>query len=81
MLPPLIRRAAAPAGRGLVACLILAGFITGCAGDTAAESNDRLNSRVLEAATGGTELKLADATDFDWDQAGFVTQGTTRGGH
>jgi ketosteroid isomerase-like protein len=31
---------------------------------------------VLEAATNGTELRLADATDFDWEQAGFVTEGT-----
>ncbi|MBT2512970.1 hypothetical protein [Arthrobacter sp. ISL-30] len=40
------------------------------------EGNEKLNSRVLEAATTGTELKLADVTDFDWDQAGFVTEGT-----
>jgi hypothetical protein len=40
------------------------------------EGNDTLNARVLEAARSGTELKLADATDFDWDQAGFVTEGT-----
>ncbi len=41
------------------------------------ERNDKLDAKVLEAATTGTELKLADATDFDWDQAGFVTEGTT----
>ncbi|MDR6506992.1 hypothetical protein [Arthrobacter oryzae] len=76
MLTPLIRRAAASAGRGLLVCVFLACSVTGCAGDTAAESNDRLNSLVLEAATGGTELKLADATDFDWDEAGFITEGT-----
>ncbi|MBT2535072.1 hypothetical protein [Arthrobacter sp. ISL-69] len=40
------------------------------------EGNDNLNSRVLEAATTGTELRLADATDFAWDEAGFVTEGT-----
>lgn len=40
------------------------------------ESNDKLDSSVLEAARNGTELRLADATDFDWDQAGFVTEGT-----
>ncbi|MEV7133427.1 hypothetical protein AB0N24_11130 [Arthrobacter sp. NPDC093128] len=40
------------------------------------EGNDNLNSLVLEAATTGTELRLADATDFDWDEAGFVTEGT-----
>ncbi|OFI36792.1 hypothetical protein BIU82_12020 [Arthrobacter sp. SW1] len=40
------------------------------------ESNEKLDSSVLEAARNGTELRLADATDFDWDQAGFVTEGT-----
>lgn len=40
------------------------------------EGNDKLDSRVLDAATTGTELRLADATDFDWDQAGFATEGT-----
>lgn len=40
------------------------------------ESNEKLDNRVLEAARNGTELRLADATDFEWDQAGFVTEGT-----
>lgn len=40
------------------------------------EANDTLDGRVLEAAENGAELRLADATDFDWDQAGFVTEGT-----
>ncbi len=40
------------------------------------ESNEKLNSQVLESARNGTALKLADATDFEWDQAGFVTEGT-----
>lgn len=40
------------------------------------ESNETLDNRVLEAARNGTALRLADATDFEWDQAGFVTEGT-----
>ncbi len=40
------------------------------------ESNEKLDNRVLEAARNGTELRLADATDFEWDQAGFITEGT-----
>ncbi|GAA1254894.1 hypothetical protein [Arthrobacter pascens] len=40
------------------------------------EANETLDGRVLDAATKGAELRLADATDFDWDQAGFVTEGT-----
>ncbi len=45
------------------------------------ETNDHLNDQVLESAKNGTSLKLADATDFDWDQAGFVTSGTPGQGH
>ncbi|MGP0224355.1 hypothetical protein [Paenarthrobacter sp. NCHU4564] len=45
-------------------------------GSVMPEANEKLNSQVLESATNGTALKLADATDFDWDEAGFVMEGT-----
>ena len=59
---------------GLTFACALAGCSSG--GTPAPERNEQLDKRVLEAATNGTELRLADATDFDWDQAGFVTEGT-----
>lgn len=43
------------------------------------EANEKLNEQVLNASTSGTPLKLADATDFEWDQAGFVLEGTPAG--
>jgi hypothetical protein len=59
-------------------CLVLACALAGCSigGNTMPEANDTLDCRVLDAAANGAELRLADATDFDWDQAGFVTEGT-----
>lgn len=59
-------------------CLVLACALAGCSigGNAMPEGNDTLDGRVLDAATNGAELRLADATDFDWDQAGFVTAGT-----
>lgn len=59
-------------------CLVVACALAGCSigGDTMPEANETLDGRVLDAATNGAELRLADATDFDWDQAGFVTEGT-----
>ncbi|UVJ39248.1 hypothetical protein [Arthrobacter sp. CJ23] len=65
------------------AALALLTFVLACAlgacslgGTTMPEIDDKLDGRVLQAATTGTELKLADVTDFEWDQAGFVTEGT-----
>jgi hypothetical protein len=59
-------------------CLVVACALAGCSigGNTMPEANETLDGRVLDAATNGAELRLADATDFDWDQAGFVTEGT-----
>lgn len=59
-------------------CLFFACTLVGCSigGNAMPEGNDALDSRVLDAATNGSELRLADATDFDWDQAGFATEGT-----
>ncbi len=59
-------------------CLVFACTLAGCSigGNAMPEGNDTLDSRVLDAATNGAELRLADATDFDWDQAGFATEGT-----
>lgn len=66
------------------ATLALLTFVLACTlgacslgGTTMPEIDDKLDGQVLNAASNGTELKLADATDFDWDQAGFVTEGTT----
>ncbi len=58
--------------------LVLACALAACSlgGSVMPETNDHLNNQVLESATNGTALKLSDATDFDWDQAGFVTSGT-----
>ncbi|MCF3138426.1 MULTISPECIES: hypothetical protein [Micrococcaceae] len=74
---------ARPQGRTSAALLGLAALVLACilaacslGGSVMPESNDKLNSQVLEAATKGTALKLADATDFEWDQAGFVMEGT-----
>ncbi|MBM7794600.1 hypothetical protein [Paenarthrobacter ilicis] len=69
------------AGRATLAGLlavILACALAACSlgGSVMPESNEKLNSQVLESAKNGTALKLADATDFEWDQAGFVTEGT-----
>ncbi|WP_017200113.1 hypothetical protein [Arthrobacter sp. M2012083] len=57
---------------------VLACALASCSlgGSVMPETNDHLNDQVLESAKNGTSLKLADATDFDWDQAGFVTSGT-----
>lgn len=61
-----------------VLCLFLACALAGCSigGNAMPEGNDNLDNHVLDAATSGAELKLADVTDFDWDQAGFATEGT-----
>lgn len=59
-------------------CLVFACALAGCSigGNAMPEGNDNLDNHVLDAATNGAELKLADVTDFDWDQAGFATEGT-----
>lgn len=61
-----------------ILCLVLAGALAGCSieGNITPETNDTLDGRVLDAAVNGKELRLADATDFSWDEAGFVTEGT-----
>ncbi|NYD77571.1 hypothetical protein [Arthrobacter cupressi] len=62
--------------------LLMLGTALACAlgacspGGTMPESNDKLDRSVLDAARNGTELRLSDATDFEWDQAGFITEGT-----
>ncbi|MGF6834373.1 hypothetical protein QF015_002555 [Paenarthrobacter sp. TE4293] len=75
------RRPQTSAGRVALAGLL--SFILACAlaacslgGSVMPESNEKLNNQVLESVKNGTALKLADATDFEWDQAGFVTEGT-----
>ncbi|MFJ4287688.1 hypothetical protein ACIPY0_18765 [Paenarthrobacter nicotinovorans] len=75
------RRLRTSAGRVTLACLLtfaLAFTLAACSlgGTVMPESNESLNSKVLDSATSGTSLKLADATDFEWDQAGFVLSGT-----
>ncbi|MCT9870915.1 hypothetical protein [Paenarthrobacter aurescens] len=75
------RRVRTSGGRVILAGLftfVLACTLAACSlgGSVMPESNEKLNSQVLASATNGTALKLADATDFEWDQAGFVTEGT-----
>jgi hypothetical protein len=58
---------------------ILAFHISACSqGKTVMpEANEKLNAHVIEAANTGVSLKLADVTDFEWDQVGFITEGTS----
>ncbi|MFE6235273.1 hypothetical protein [Cellulosimicrobium sp. NPDC057862] len=38
---------------------------------------EALDEAIIEAARGGTELALADAADFSWDEVALFHEGTT----
>lgn len=70
------------AGRSLLLSATLVLVAAGCSGEeadmpTIEGAPEALDEAIIEAAQGGTELALADAADFSWDEVALFHEGTT----